>query len=242
MYRNLILSISVLALATSNLRAQAHNANADEVIARMLGRDRESHSSLDGYTAWRRYVLENVRYHKRAEMLVRVKCLEDGSKEFETVSSDGWGIARHHVFPRLLAAETDASQPGLRERSRVIPENYSFQMTGTDIVNGRPAYVIAVTPKTSNRYLIKGKVWVDAEEYAIVRIEGQPAKRPSFWTKSVHFVHTYAKQGQFWFPLSDESVTDVRILGDTDLKIEYFGYLPNAPATSLAEASERRLP
>jgi hypothetical protein len=28
-----------------------------------------------------------------------------------------------------------------------------------------------------------------------VRIEGQPAKTPSFWIKGVHFVHTYAKQG-----------------------------------------------
>jgi MucB/RseB family protein len=240
MSHNLILPISAIALAASNLHAEL--PSPDQVIARMLERDREWQSSLDGYTARRRYVLENTRHHKRAEMLVRMKCVKDGSKEFEIVSSAGWGVVRNHVFPRLLAAETDASQPGLRERSRIIPENYSFQMAGTDIVNDRPAYVITVTPKTSNKYLIKGKIWVDAEEYAIVRIEGQPAKNPSFWTKSVHFVHTYAKQGPFWLPLSDESVTDVRILGATDLKIDYFGYLPNDPAAPLVEASERSLP
>jgi len=149
---------------------------------------------------------------------------------------------RNHVFPKLLAAETDASQPGSRERSRIIPENYSFQMVGADTVNDRPAYVLAVTPKTANKYLMKGKIWVDAQEYGIVRIEGQPAKNPSFWTKSVHFVHTYAKQGPFWLPLSDDSLTDVRVLGATDLKIEYFGYLPNDTAASLVEASQRRLP
>jgi negative regulator of sigma E activity len=240
MSHNLILSISALALAASNLSAQP--PNPDQVIARMLERDRELQSGLDGYTARRRYVLENERHHKRAEMLVRVKCVKDGSKEFEIVSSAGWGVVRNHVFPRLLAAETDASQPGLRERSRIIPENYTFQMAGTDMVNGRPAYVIAVMPKTSNKYLMKAKIWVDAEEYAIVRIDGQPAKNPSFWIKSVHFVHTYAKQGPFWLPLSDESVTDVRILGATDLKIDYFGYLPNDTAAPLVEASERSLP
>ncbi|PWU11144.1 MAG: hypothetical protein C5B51_03260 [Terriglobia bacterium] len=208
----------------------------------MIEHDREMQSSLEGYTARRRYVLENQRHHKRAEMLVRMKCVKDGSKEFEIVSSAGWGIASKHVFPRLLEAETDASQPGYRNRSRIVPENYSFQVVGTDIVNDRPAYVIEVTPKTSNKYLIKGKIWVDTEEYAIVRIDGQPAKTPSFWTKSVHFVHTYAKQGPFWLPLSDESVTDVRILGATDLKIDYFGYLPNGATVSQVESIERSQP
>ena len=240
MCRNLILSISVITLAAGHLGAE--QPSADQVMGRMLEHDRELQSNLDGYTARRRYVLENERHHKRAEMLVRVKCVRDGSKEFEIVSSDGWGVARKHVFPRLLEAETDASQPGSRDRSRIIPENYSFQMAGTEVVNDRPAYVITVTPKTSNKYLMKGKVWVDAEEYAIVRIEGQPAKSPSFWTKSVHFVHTYAKQGAFWLPQSDESVTDVRILGATDLKIDYFGYLPNGTAVSLVNAGERSLP
>jgi len=215
---------------------------ADEVVGRMQERDRERQSALDSYTARRRYVLENERHHKRAEMLVRMKCLKDGSKEFEIVSSAGWGVARSHVFPGLLSAETDASQPGSRERSRITPENYTFEMVGTETVNQRPAHVIAVTPKTSNKYLMKGKIWVDAEEYAIVRIEGQPAKNPSFWIKSVHFVHTYAKQGPVWLPLSDKSVTDVRILGTTDLKIEYFGYLPNVSPSSLSEPVQRSMP
>lgn len=239
MNRNFILSMAGLALAVGSLEAES--PSPDQVVGRMLARDRELQSSMDGYTARRHYVLENVRHHKRAEMLVRVKCVKDGSKEFEIVSSDGWGVARNHVFPRLLEAEADASQPGSRDRSRIIPENYTFQMAGTEMINGRRAYVIAVTPKTRNKYLIKGTIWVDAEEYAIVRIEGQPAKSPSFWTKSVHFVHTYAKQGPFWLPQSDESVTDVRILGATDLKIDYFGYLPNETAASAAQG-ERRLP
>src|SRR5215472_846336 len=136
MSHKLILTISAVALAANNLAAEM--PSPDWVIARMLERDRESQSSLDGYTARRHYVLENTRHHKRAEMVVHVKCVRDGSKEFEIVSSAGWGVARNHVFPRLLEAETDASQPGSRERSRIIPENYSFQMAGMETVNGRP--------------------------------------------------------------------------------------------------------
>lgn len=213
--------------------------NASEIIAKMIESDRERQAELDGYIARRRYVLENERHHKRAEMLVRMKCLKDGSKEFEMLSSAGWGVAQNHVFPRLLAAEADASQPGLRERSRITSENYSFELVGTETLNDRRAYVIAVTPKTSDKYLMKGRIWVDAEEFAIVRIEGQPAKNPSFWIKSVHFTHTYAKQGPVWLPLLDVSVTDVRILGATELKIDYFGYLPSVNVSALGERGIR---
>jgi hypothetical protein len=137
---------------------------------------------------------------------------------------------RSHVFPRLLEGESEASLPGIRERSRITPENYSFEMAGKEYINQRPAYVLAITPKTQNKYLIEGKIWVDAEEFAIARIEGKPAKNPSFWIKSIHFVHTYQRSGSLWLPASDHSVTDVRILGSNELTIEYFDYdyAPNA--------------
>ncbi len=203
---------------------------ADDVVVKMMARDNERQAALYGYTALRRYVLENQGYHKRAEMLVRMTCLKDGSKHFETLSSAGWGGARKHVFPRLLEAEADASRPGSRERSRITPENYAFEMLGTEHVDGRLLYVIAVAPKTPNKYLLQGRIWVDADEYAIVRIDGKPAKNPSFWIKSVHFVHNYDKLGSFWFPVSDRSVTDARVFGSTEVIIEYFDYAPNKPS------------
>jgi hypothetical protein len=173
-------------------------------------------------------------------MLVQMTCKEDGSKQFEVVSEDGWGGARKHVFPRLLEAEAEAAQPDLRERSRIIPENYTFEMLGTEDVRGRQAYVIAIEPKTPNKYLARGRIFVDADEYAIVRVEGKPAKNPSFWVKSVHFVHDYDRSGPFWFPVSDRSVTDVRIFGATEMTIEYFDYAPNTSALSASGSSGLR--
>jgi len=200
---------------------------ADEVVARMIARDRERQAMLHGYTAERRYVLENRNHNKRAEMTVHMICRDDGSKEFEVVSTDGWGGAKKHVFPRLLEAEVEAARPDLRERSRITPDNYTFEMVGTEYVRGRQAYVLAIEPKTANKYLARGRIWVDADDYAIVRVEGQPAKNPSFWFKSVRFVHDYDKNGPFWFPVADRSVTDVRVFGATEMTIEYFDYVPN---------------
>jgi hypothetical protein len=213
---------------------------ADEVVARMIAHDNERQANLHGYTAIRRYVLENRNHHKQAEMLVRMICREDGSKQFEIVSENGWGGARKHVFPRLLEAETEAARSDLRERSRITPENYSLETAGIECVRGRQAYVIAIEPKTPDKYLARGRIFVDAEEYAIVRVEGQPAKNPSFWIKSVHFVHDYDKSGPFWFPVSDHSVTDARIFGPTEMTIEYFDYRPNGYPLSLNGDSDLR--
>jgi hypothetical protein len=208
---------------------------ADEIVARMMERDRQRQAVLHGYSGFRRYVLENRRHHKRAEMLVRMNCLADGSKEFETESASGWGGARRYVFPRLLESEKEASLPRNRERSRITPDNYWFQMVGKDTAIGRAAYVLAITPKTENKYLIRGKIWVDADEYAIVRIEGEPVKNPSFWIKSIHFVHTYEKNGPLWLPASDRSVTDARIFGATDVTIDYFSYALQMPEPSRSQ-------
>jgi MucB/RseB family protein len=233
--------IFAMAMAAQDSGQQLPSAN--EVVAKMIEHDNQRQAALHGYTAARRYVLENSRHHKRAEMLVTLTCLDNGSKQFQTVSATGWGTARNHVFPKLLESESEASLPQFRDRSRITPENYSFEMVGKDYINGRPAYVIAIAPKTPNKFLVEGRIWVDVDEYAIVRIEGKAAKSPSFWIKSVQFVHTYQKSGLFWFPVSDRSVTDVRILGATEVTIEYFHYSPNTTTLSASgELTPRSLP
>ncbi len=199
--------------------------SADDVVAKMLQHDADRRSALNGYTSVRRYVLENEKHHKQAQMLVRVIYTPDGKKDFEIVSASGWGGARKHVFPRLLEAEAEASRANSLEDSRVTPENYSFTLLGADEVDGRKAYVIELTPKKQKKYLVRGNIWVDAEDYAIIRMDGAPAKNPSFWIKSVQFSHKYEKHGQFWLAASDKSTSDARIFGPTELRIEYFDYV-----------------
>jgi hypothetical protein len=214
--------------------------SADEVVARLVERDSRREAAFHGYVAARRYVIENPHHHKRAEMFVKVSCLENGSKRFETVSESGWGTARSHVFPRLLESENEASQPAARERSRITPTNYSFSMAGEESINQRRAYVLEIAPRVQNQYLIRGRIWVDAEDYAIARIEGTPAKNQSFWIKHVHFVHTYQKKGLFWLPATDRSETDARIIGATELTIEYFDYETASPVLSASRAPAER--
>lgn len=205
---------------------------AEEIVARLAARDLQRQASADGYFGKRRYVFDNRHMQKHAEMVVDVKGDADGTKHFEVVSEDGWKAAHKHVLRKMLESESETSRPEMRSRSKINPENYEFQLVGTEIVGERLAYVLEITPKRKEKYLFKGHIWVDAEDYALVRAEGNPAKNPSFWTKSTHFVHTYQKNGALWFPRSTQSVTEALIFGSTDVNIQYFDYAPKTSATS----------
>jgi outer membrane lipoprotein-sorting protein len=197
---------------------------AEEIVARMVAHDSARQASIEGYAGMRRYVFENQKYQKHAEMLVQVQGDRDGTKHFEVVSEDGWKSAHKHVLHKMLDSEAETSRPEMRASTKLLPENYDFALVGTELVSGRAAYVLEVRPKRSEKYLFQGRIWVDTEDYALARAEGKPAKKPSFWTKSIHFVHTYQKCGPVWFPLSTQSVTDAHIFGTTDVNIDYFDY------------------
>lgn len=200
--------------------------NADDVMARVFERDSRRENLGGGYSGSREYVLENDRMNKRAEIVVSVVCDADGTKHFQLVSEDGWKSATKHVLRKMLESESEASLPVNRPKTRLIPDNYTFHMAKVESEEGRPTYVIDVAPKRRDEYLLRGRIWVDAEDFAVARVEGQPARNPSFWTRSVHFVQRYQKRGPFWFPSSTTSVTDALLFGTTDVSIRYFNYRP----------------
>jgi hypothetical protein len=211
--------------------------SAEDVVAKMMQFDAQRQSQLNGYTAVRHYVAVNK--SRRAEMLVRVDCASDGAKQFTVLSEEGSGSIRKHVFHKLLSEETEASRHGTRNSTRLIPANYNFQFVGQEKLETGPAYVLQVSPKTANKYLVDGKIWIDANDYSIVRIEGQPARNPSFWVRSVHFVHTYEKVGPFWFASATHTKSEIRIFGSSELTIENSDYTLNPPIDHITEADRR---
>jgi hypothetical protein len=202
----------------------------NDVVTKMLKLDAQRQAQLRGYTATRHYVAVNSQ--RRAEMTVKVTCADDGVKQFSILSEDGSRWIRKFVFYKMLKEEAEASRHEIRNTTRIIPANYKFQLTGSDVVDGRPAYVLQVAPKEKNKYLIEGKIWVDAVDYSIVQIEGRPARNPSIWTRSVYFVYTYQKVGPFWFAARTHSVTDIRFFGTSELTIENSDYKVNAAGST----------
>ncbi len=233
---------SILLCAARVLAAQGSAPTADEVVANMYAHDTLREAASGGYTGSREYVLDNFRFQKSAQMLVRVTCDRTGTKQFEVMSEDGWKSASKRVLRQMLVTESDSSRPDARPRYRITSDNYTFRMIKTEPFEGRVAYVIETIPKREDKSLFRGWIWVDAEDYALTRVEGEPAKNPSFWTRKVQFVQQYYKSGAYWFPMETTSVTEARVFGTTEVSIRYFDYKPalemptHAPDYSLTEA------
>lgn len=226
----------VLALASwCGFAREPEPLTADQIVSRMVEADKSRLADMRNYGATRRYVLENQRFHKRAEMVVRMTWTNPGSKEFVVISEQGSSIIRKRVLQAMIDAELESAQR--HEASRIIPANYSFRLLGTEATDGRFSYVLEIGPRTENKFLLRGRIWIDAADFAIIRVEGGPAKNPSFWTRNVRVVQRYEKVGQFWLPRSNASRADARIFGRTEVTIDYFNYhITSSSERTMAEA------
>lgn len=190
----------------------------------MAAADQARLECLEGYSGMRRYVLDNRRFGTHAELQVRMTFEPPSAKTFEVVSARGAKVIRGKVLQRLIETEQEAARPEVRARTQITPDNYNFQLAGTAVEQDRGYYILDLEPVNPTKYLFRGRVWVDAEEFAIARIEGAPAVNPSFWIHRTRFVHTYRKFGAAWLPTSNRSESDVRVFGKTHVTVDYTGY------------------
>jgi len=207
---------------------EEHTNDANQIMASVLAHDAEREAHSRGYEGHRRYILDNDHLQKHAELIADVVCDSAGTKHFNVITEDGWSAANKHVLRKMLESETETSTPTVRPQTRLTSDNYLFAMVKSEVIDGRLTYIIDVTPKRREKYLMEGRVWIDAQDFALVRAEGKPARNPSFWTRSVHFVQQYRKSGSYWFPSSTLSVTEARLFGTTKVDIKYYDYEPNS--------------
>ena len=97
-------------------------------------------------------------------------------------------------------------------------------------------FVAEVRPKRKGKYLFEGKLWIDVDDYSVVRIEGHPAKKLSFWIERADFVRQYQKIDGFWLPQKDQTLVQVRLYGTKVLTIDHRDYVVNAGQTKQARA------
>ena len=196
----------------------------DVILAKLLEHNRLREAGLKQYSVPRTYRIQNDKGKMRAELQVVLSYRRPGIKEFKVVSEKGTGMIRNQVFKPLMESEVETAAGRNRHDSSITPNNYTLKLLGEEDVDGYHCFVVEVTPKRNDTYLFNGKIWIHAAEFAVVKIVGQPAKNPSFWTKRVDFVRRNQKIGEFWLPLKDESITQVRIFGKHILTVDYGRY------------------
>lgn len=209
------------ALAGEPESGASSNSEAQEqlVVAKMLERSRAREQRLQEYSVAKTYRLQNQEGKTRAESQVILQFRAPNVKQFRTVSENG-SMVGHVVFREMQESEVE----GARNHVTIGPENYQFDLEGEQWTDGKRCFVFSVMPLRKERLLFEGRIWVDAEEFAIVKIAGRPARNPSWWIKSVEFVRHYGKVGDFWLPVRDETISQVRLWGKNVLVVDYSNY------------------
>jgi hypothetical protein len=213
----------------------------EEIARKLQERNRERAAALDHFDGTRVYRMQYRGFpsDRDAEMVVKVNYNAPDSKEFSVVSQTGSKFVIDHVFKKLLEGEQEAANEENRRNTALSTENYDFTNAGYEATPDGAQYVLNLLPKTKNKFLYRGKIWVDAKDFAVVRIEGEPAKNPSFWIKKTEVEHKYVKIGDLWLPAENRTESLIRLGGRAILSIEYKDYRIKKAAPLRASESAR---
>jgi hypothetical protein len=204
-----------------NQDSAAPPLTVSQIVEQLVKRNHERADALKSYRGRRLYRLDYIGFPTQlhAEMLVEIKYTAPASKEFRIVSQSGEKWIIDHVFRRLLATEQEAVQGENWKRTALDNQNYNFASgAGGD---DQCPFVLTVEPKVPTKFLFRGRVWVNAKDFAVCRIEAEPAKNPSVWIKRTQIHHLYQKVGDFWLPKENTSDSIIRLGGRATLTIEY---------------------
>jgi len=212
--------------------------STEEIVSKLVRRNLERSRALAAYQGTRTYRLE---YHgfpgsRAAEMVVDVSYkapdTKEATKEFTIRSESGSKLLIERVFKRVLQSEKEAATEENQRGVALNRDNYRFSLVGQEKTSSGSVYILSVEPRTQNKLLYRGRIWVDAADFAVTRIEGEPAKNPSFWTKETQIEQVYMKVGDFWLPRSNRSTTTIRLGGHALFTIDYGNYQITATTPS----------
>jgi hypothetical protein len=207
--------------------AATGSPSADQIVAQLIRNNQSRATRLHHYEGCRQYQLDYAGFpaNKTAEMVVDMQYTAPADKQFRVVREEGARLLLNKVLKELLVTEKESMEAQHRSATALTPENYQFRLAGTDTFNGRPQYVLEVTPRVRTKFLYEGRVWIDAADYAVTRISAEPAKNPSIWISHTEIEHEYTKIGEFWLPARNVSITKVRLGGTATLNIRYLNYV-----------------
>lgn len=205
--------------------------SVEQIVSKLQKNNAERAAALSQYEATRVYRMQYRGFpsDRDAQMVVAVVYHAPNSKNFTVVSQTGSKFIIDHIFKKLLEGELEAANEENRRHTALNMENYEFTSAGYESTADGGRYVLNLVPRTKNRFLYRGKIWVDAKDFALVRIQGEPSKNPSFWIKKTDVDHNYAKVDGYWLPAENHTESIIRIGGIATLSIEYKDYkIPRA--------------
>jgi len=217
-----------------------------QLFAELEAHNQLRKSALFDYTVLRTYQVVDLTGKVHAEEIGQMEFRAPDEKRFLLTSERGSGVIRRMALNPLITSEIETAAGKQHHDSSITPANYSLDLLGEQQIGPYHCFVAQAVPKRRDKYLFEGKLWIDVDDYAVVRIEGHPAKKLSFWIERADFVRQYQKIGGFWLPQRDQTLVQVRLYGKKILTIEHQNYVLNAsrnqgPAQPTGQARARAI-
>ena len=222
--RMLAITFLLLVLPVPDGTAGRRQANdlpsLETILQRMRAHEEWQQRHLVEYQVQRTFHAGNPRFNLESTLEVRTLFHKPNTFDSEVLRSEGSKMIREKVFDKILEAEDDARTKE-STRTAINADNYNFTILRQEDCDGRACYHLKITSKHKDRFNIDGEIWVDAEDGAIGRIHGAPAKRPSFWTWHTQIDRRYRRINGFWLCETMESDSDIFVGGHSTLKVDH---------------------
>ena len=239
MKRTLCITSNVL--LTLTLSATEHQAplTAEKVLEQLAAKESARNKILPSYKVVRVYNLNVEKKPKQVTSMVEFQYRSLGGKTYRILDEKGAEGLLRMALHKVMQAEVKATQS--EKEVAVSPENYEATLLGTEEKDGRLCYVLSVIPKRKSKYLLKGKAWVDAKEFGLVRMEGYPTESLSFWIGKPFIEQSFANIGGHWLMQSNKSIVEAKLVGHLELTINSKAYVLS-PAEVMQTTASRIAP
>jgi hypothetical protein len=208
-FRSTLLGTLVCLLAAISVAQTSGVPDTKNIVERMLKALQENKARVRPFTVKRGYLLLDKQDQQKAQVVANITVLPPDSKQYNIESSSG-GMGEK-VLRDVLSKETES--PRDAQRQELSLENYDFQLLGEAMLDGSRCYLLSMNPRREEKDLLRGKLWIDAESYNIRRVEGSPAKNPSWWLHDLQILMSFTEVDGMWLRTSTHAVANVRFKG-----------------------------
>jgi outer membrane lipoprotein-sorting protein len=208
------------------------------IVDRMGQAQIETHAHSQAYTVTREYRLYAADPQQpSSEVVAQVSFVPPDKKTFDIKQASG-SSRGEKIVKNVLEAEAKTAHS---DRNALTRANYDFEYQGEQTLDGRRCYVLQLIPKRHEDNLVKGRAWIDAETYLVHRVQGDLAKSPSWWLKSVNVTLDFSAVAGMWLQTATKALAEVRIFGHHTLESHALN-VQTAPSVARAAAPRRLVP
>ncbi len=200
------------AAAAAQQTANTAPVKLDRIVQRMEQAAAANRANYHAYTVTRDFQFFGSGDRKPAsDVTAEISFIPPATKEFRILRAEG-SSRGEHVVRHILEGERKAAESG-KAPGAVTSENYNFVYLGEGELDGHACYILGLVPKRRETALITGRAWVDQRTYLVRQMDGDMAKLPSWWLKSVHVTLGFGSIDGMWIQQNTKAVAEVRIFG-----------------------------